>query len=99
MTDVALPAFAAGRSPTRIAFERLLRNRASVASFCVLVLITATYVFGPYVVPHAYDRVFESYVRTPPSLEPYPRADTLQQAMSDVALHARVDLADFSVEG
>jgi oligopeptide transport system permease protein len=99
MTDVALPAFAPGRSLTRLAFERLIRNRASVASFCVLVVVSAICVFGPYLAPHAYDQVFESYVRTPPSLEPYPREDTLQQAMEDVALHARVNLADFSVEG
>src|SRR6185436_13083144 len=99
MTDAALPTLAPGRSLTRLAFDRLLRNRASVASFCVLVAISASCVFGPYLAPHAYDQVFESYVRTPPSLEPYPREDTLQQAMTDVALHARVDLADFSVEG
>ena len=34
MTDAALAAPAAGRSLTRLAFDRLMRNRASVASFC-----------------------------------------------------------------
>ncbi len=99
MTEATIGALAPGRSLTRLAFERLIRNRASVASFCVLVVITAICVFGPYLAPHSYDQVFESYVRTPPSLDPYPRTETLQQAMADVALHARVNLADFSVDG
>ena len=99
MADVAVPALAPGRSLTRLAFGRLLRNRASVASFGVIVLITAICVIGPYLAPHTYDDVFESYVSTPPSIEPYPRAETLEQAMRDVSLRARVDLADFSVSG
>jgi oligopeptide transport system permease protein len=90
---------AAGRSLTRLAFDRLVRNRASVTAIIVLALISALYVFGPAVTPHAYDQVFQSYVRTAPSLEPYPRADTLQQVMTDVALHARVTLQDFAVAG
>lgn len=99
MTDAALPTLAPGRSLTQLAFARLLRNRASVASFCVLVVITAICVIGPYLAPHTYDDVFESYVSTPPSIEPYPREETLEQAMQDVALRARVDLVDFSVDG
>jgi oligopeptide transport system permease protein len=97
--DAALPELAPGRSLTQLALARLVRNRASLASFCVLVIIAAICIFGPFVSPHAYDQVFESYVRTPPSLEPYPREETLQQAMQDVALQARVDLAEFNVEG
>jgi oligopeptide transport system permease protein len=99
LAEAALADVLPGRSLTQLAFRRLARNRAAVPSFFVLLIISAMCVFGPYVAPHAYDQVFESYVRTPPSLEPYPREDTLQQAMTDVALHARVDLADFSVEG
>jgi oligopeptide transport system permease protein len=101
MIDLALPAEtpAPGRSLTRLAFDRLIRNRASVASFIVLVAVIALSVIGPYVTPHAYDQVFQSYVRMVPSLEPYPRAEALQAAMSDVALHARVTLADFKIDG
>jgi oligopeptide transport system permease protein len=98
MTDaVVVPS--AGRSLGRLAFDRLMRNRAALASIFVLIAMSAIYILGPYFTPHAYDQVFESYVRTAPSLEPYPRADTLQQVMSNAALQARVTLADFKVEG
>jgi len=101
MTDAApaIRAPIAGRSLTHLAFDRLIRNRASLASIVVLLAISALYIFGPAVAPHSYDQVFESYVRTPPSLDPYPRADTLKQVMTDVALHARVTLQDFTVDG
>jgi oligopeptide transport system permease protein len=99
MADVAAEAPVAGRSLTRLALARLARNRAAVVSIVVLALVSAVYIFGPYFTPHAYDEVFESYVRTPPSLEPYPRADTLQQVMTTAAQQARVTLSDFSVEG
>ena len=99
MTDVVLAAPVPGRSLTRLAFDRLIRNRASVASFCVLFIVAAICVFGPFVAPHAYDEVFPSYVRTPPSIEPYPRTDSLEEAMSTVADRARVKLADFQVSG
>jgi oligopeptide transport system permease protein len=99
MTDVVLAAPVPGRSLTRLAFDRLIRNRASVASFCVLFIVAAICVFGPFVAPHAYDEVFPSYVRTPPSIEPYPRTDSLEEAMSTVADRARVNLADFQVSG
>ena len=99
MSDVAIAAPAQGRSLTRLAFGRLIRNRASVASFLVLVLVTVVCVFGPAVTPHAYDEVFDSYVRVPPSLEPYPRIDSLDLVMQDAAARARVKLKDFSVTG
>ena len=100
MTDAALALSPAkGRSLARLALGRLARNRAAVASIVVLVAMTLLCVVGPFVTPHAYDQVFESYVHIAPSLEPYPRADALGDAMSDVALHARVTLSDFSVSG
>ncbi|HVY19954.1 MAG TPA: ABC transporter permease subunit [Bauldia sp.] len=101
MTDAvsAIGAPPRGRSLTRLAVARLVRNRAAMASAIFLVAISALYVFGPYVYPHAYDQVFESYVRTPASLDPYPRDDTLREVMEGVAGHAHVTLADFSVSG
>ena len=88
-----------GRSLTRLALRRLLRNRAAVASAVFLALISALYVFGPYVYPHAYDEVFESYVRTPPSLRPYPLSDTLEQVMATAAGEAHVSLGSFQLTG
>jgi oligopeptide transport system permease protein len=99
MTDAAAAAPSAGRSLTRLAFERLMRNRAAVVSIVVLALVSALYILGPYFTPHAYDQVFESYVRIPPSLEPYPRTETLEQVMTAAAQQARVTLSHFSVDG
>ena len=39
-------------------------------------LMAAISIIGPFFTPHAYDEVFSSYVRVPPSLEPYPRGCT-----------------------
>ena len=97
--DVGLAAAPRGRSLTRLALQRLLRNRAAVASIVVLAVIAVISVFGPYVTPHAYDQVFTSYVSMPPSLEPYPQAATLQKVMEDAAAQGRVTLSAFAVNG
>jgi oligopeptide transport system permease protein len=99
MTDATLTAPPPGRSLTRLAFDRLIRNRASVTSVVVLFVVATVCIVGPVFAPHAHDQVFASYVRVPPSLEPYPRADTLQQVITDVALKARVTLSEFAVSG
>ncbi len=46
-----------GRSPWRDARVRFLRNRAAVASVVVLGLITLACVFGPMLLPNAFDSV------------------------------------------
>jgi oligopeptide transport system permease protein len=101
MSDIALaPGEASrGRSLTQLALQRLLRNRASVGSIVVLVVVAAVCIVGPFVTPHRYDEIFDSYVRIPPSLEPYPLADTLRGVMADAADHAHVTLSDFAVHG
>jgi oligopeptide transport system permease protein len=88
-----------GRSLTRLALRRLVRNRAAVGSFVVLVVVAALSIVGPYATPHAYDQVFTSYVMTPPSLEPYPKEESLRKAMSDAASQGRVTLGAFEVSG
>ena len=59
MTASASPADAApaGRSPWRDARVRFLRNRAAVASSVILALITLACVFGPMLLPNAFDSV------------------------------------------
>jgi len=88
-----------GRSLTALAMRRLFHNRAAVGSLVVLALVTVMCFVGPFVTPHAYDQIFDSYVRTPPSLQAYPRSDTLKSVMQSAADHARVTLADFALNG
>ncbi|CAN5362103.1 ABC transporter permease subunit [soil metagenome] len=101
MTDGAIPAAApfAGRSLTSLAMRRLFRNRAAVASLLVLALVAIVCAVGPLFSRHGYDVIYQSYVRTPPSLEPYPRAGTLAAVMKNAADLARVTVAGFDVAG
>jgi oligopeptide transport system permease protein len=69
MSAVAPPAEAApaGRSPWRDARVRFLRNRAAVASVVVLALITLACVFGPMLLPNAFDSVDWNLMSAPPT--------------------------------
>ena len=103
MTDAAVsPSPAAevkGRSLFQLALLRFRRNRPAMAGSVMLVLIACFSFLGPFVISHSYDQVFSSYVTIPPSLEPRPGEDTLEEAMKGVAARARVELQSFSVEG
>ena len=57
----------AGRSPWRDARRRFLRNRAAVASVVVLALITLACVFGPMLLPNAFDSVDWNLMSAPPT--------------------------------
>jgi oligopeptide transport system permease protein len=61
---VAAPA---GRSPWRDARVRFTRNRAAVASVVVLALITLACVFGPMLLPNAFDSVDWNLMSNPPT--------------------------------
>ena len=88
-----------GRSLFQLALMRFRRNRPAMAGSVMLVLIACFSFLGPFFISHSYDQVFSSYVTIPPSLEPRPGEDTLEEAMKSVAARARVDLQTFSVEG
>lgn len=60
-----------GRSPWRLAFERLKRDRAAVISFIVIVLIIAMAVFAPLIakaIGHGVDTQYNQIGRTPDGL-------------------------------
>jgi oligopeptide transport system permease protein len=57
----------AGRSPWHDARQRFLRNRAAVASLVVLALITLACVFGPMLLPNAFDSVDWNLMSAPPT--------------------------------
>jgi oligopeptide transport system permease protein len=103
MTDAVVSeerdAVVKGRSLFQLAVLRFRRNRPAMAGAVMLVLITLFSFLGPFLASHSYDQVFSSYVTIPPSLEPRPGADTLEDAMRGVATRARVELESFTVEG
>jgi len=69
MSTVLTPADTApaGRSPWRDARVRFLRNRAAVASLVVLALIALACVFGPMLLPNAFDSVDWNLMSAPPT--------------------------------
>ncbi|TXR49677.1 ABC transporter permease [Phyllobacterium endophyticum] len=98
-TTIIPPEESQGRSLFQLALLRFRRNRAAMSGCVMLLLITFFSFFGPYFISHTYDQVFPSYVNAAPSLEPLPRADTLDGVVKSIADRARVELRDFAVDG
>ncbi|WP_102960062.1 ABC transporter permease [Mangrovicella endophytica] len=88
-----------GRSLFRLALRRLVRNRAAMAGLFVLLLVTLFSFAGPHLVGHRYDQIFTSYVAVPPSLEPRPSDEHLQDVIETAARRGRVTVGDFTVSG
>ena len=103
MTDIStnLPpqAEVQSRSLFQLAAMRFRRNNAAMAGSVMLVLITLFSFIGPHFLTHTYDQVFSSYVSVPPSLEPRPDVNNLQEVVEGVASRARVELKEFAVSG
>lgn len=103
MTDIATNPPTASTVESRSLFQlaalRFRRNKAAMAGSVMLVLITLFSFIGPHFLTHTYDQVFSSYVSVPPSLEPRPDVNNLQEVMKGVASRARVDLKEFAVSG
>ncbi len=89
----------AGRSLGRDALRRLRANKAAMASLVYLVLMALACIIGPHVTGHAYDRVYQAYVRVPASLEPYPHAEEIAPQLERTLARARLDLGPVTVEG
>jgi oligopeptide transport system permease protein len=98
-TSEPIPAPVAGRSFWEDAWRRLKGNRAAVASLVYLALMTVACIAGPYFVPHAYTDIYADYVRTPPSLSPYPKADMIENALKEVTTRMRVDVKEWHQDG
>lgn len=78
------------RSLWQDAWARLRKNKAAVVSAIILILIALAGIFGPMLSPHSYDRIYPQFVRVAPSLEAYPRADTLQPGLERELQRARL---------
>lgn len=98
MTDLTVPTETAelsmpSRSLWQDAFLRLRKNKAAVTSAIVLVLMALIGIFGPLLSLHPYDKIYPQFVRVAPSLEAYPRADTIMPGLEQVLARARLKAA------
>ncbi len=88
-----------GRSLWADARRRLLANRAAVVSMIILAVIAVLAVFGPWLSPHGYDQVYQSYVRAPPSLTPYPHDDAINEMVDRALRRSGATVEELAVEG
>ena len=58
-----------GRSLWQDAWQRLLRNRAAVASACILGVIAVMALLAPWLSPHPYDEIYWDQIQQPPNAE------------------------------
>jgi oligopeptide transport system permease protein len=100
MTDVAVPsATVEGRSPWAEARDRFLANRAATASCLFLVLMALACLIGPALTGHAYDRVYQDYVRAPASLAARPLPADAVAAITRLGTRMRATVSDAQVTG
>ncbi|MEW4457954.1 ABC transporter permease subunit [Labrenzia sp. PO1] len=90
---------AKGRSLWDDARDRLLANRAAVASIIVLLTIGLISILGPILSPHHYDTVYRDYVKVPASLEAYPKPEQVEPGFMSSAKRARLTVDAFEREG
>ena len=100
--SVAEPALAQvtpirGRSLSVDAWLRLKANKAAVASAIYLMLVALACIVGPWFAPNAYDEVFPEFVRTPASLEAYPRVPDIEASLQLALKRARLSATDFKI--
>src|SRR5262245_39463286 len=88
-----------GRSLWGDAWARLKANRAAMASLFYLALMAIVCIVGPYVVPHQFTTIYSDYVRTPPSLSPYPQTEMIETALNEVVKRMRLDVAEWHQDG
>jgi len=79
------------RSLWQDAWLRLRKNKAAVTSAIVLIVLALVGIFGPMISPHPYDKIYPQFVRVAPSLEAYPRADTIMPGLERELARARLD--------
>jgi oligopeptide transport system permease protein len=96
MTDVTLAN--PGRSLWADAWLRLKANKAAMVSAIFLVLMTLACIIGPAFTGHSFTTIYGDYVRTPPSLTPYPSNETIEQAVQDIAKRTRLTLEGWKIE-
>jgi|GEM_PF-13614 len=89
----------AGRSLFGDAWERLKQNKAAMFSLFYLVAMALVCIVGPFFSPHLYSTIYPDYVRTPPSLSPYPSEAGIETALDDVLRRMRLDKKEWRQDG
>ncbi len=98
MSDATLRADA-GRSLWNDALARLKQNRMAIFSAIYLMLVVGVCLVGPLFTGHEFNHIYQSFVRVPPSIEPYPTAAALEGDLKEALKRARVDINAWKDEG
>jgi oligopeptide transport system permease protein len=98
MTDLA-PVSAKGRSLWADAWARLKANKAAIGSAIYLAIIVFLCLAGPNLTGHEFSTQYPSYVRVPPSFEPYPRPDAVDAEIKSAIKRAHLELKEWKEEG
>jgi len=88
-----------GKSLWRDALLRLRANRAAVASIFTLLLMATACIVGPWLSPHAFDEVYQSYVKARPSLTPYPGSEQIEGDLERALRRAQVEIGEREIDG
>jgi oligopeptide transport system permease protein len=95
MTDASLAN--PGRSLWVDAWMRLKANKAAMVSGIFLVFMTFACIGGPSLTGHLFTTIYPDYVRTPPSLAPYPSDASIEKAVQDVVKRTRLTLENWTM--
>ncbi len=78
-----------------------LRNArpSTIASLAILLLIGLACLFGPWLAPHAYDRVYRDYVLVGPSLVAHPAPEELETSLAALTRSMHVELRSYERQG
>ncbi len=75
-------------------------NRLStLASLAILGIIGLACLFGPWLSPHTYDRVYRDYVLARPSLAAHPTPEELDAALSALTQRMRIGSSAYETQG
>jgi oligopeptide transport system permease protein len=88
-----------GRSLWSDAWARLRKNRAAFWSAVYLAVVTLACIIGPSFTDHDYTKIYQNYVRVPPSLTPYPQASEIESDLRESLKRARVEIRDWKDQG
>lgn len=98
-SPTAVEVTGAGRSLWADAWARLKANKAAMFSLYYIIAMALVCIVGPFFSPHLYTTIYPDYVRTAPSLAPYPDAASIETSLDDVLKRMRLDKKEWKQEG
>jgi len=84
-----------GRSLWYDAWGRLKQNKAAMVSIGYIILIALLCLIVPNITGHDFTAQYPAYTRQPPSIEPFPKSETLDGEIKSVAQRARLTLKEW----